>query len=924
MFDIVRLGGKRMSFKRVLSLICIFFVLIAVIGPFFGMNLTGGSQYYTTEEQEWLDINRDRTFKVRSYNSHINLSKETGKKVQLKAVFDLIEKSSGIQFDIVEGNSDTSKEQQDVDLIVGVKTLDKDRITTSALYSKKYWVCSYSNYQSINNLIGQNIGFIKEDSKYNEFLSLYSGNNNRIQLLEINELFESLSNKEIDAIIVADCPNINYLLYSYDVKRNFEVKNIKSDITISGSKDLSILIQIIDTIINQNRNKIDEIINEKNIREIKALIELTEEEWQTLENIKKLKVGFIRNLLPYDYKRETDIYGISAELVKYIASVLEVPLEYIPYDDYEQLEADIAKGRIHMATSYGMYTYYVPEGFSVSLPYSTNRIGTASNVDSDLSANTLYDLNGYRIALVKDSWQEEMLIKNGITYTPVYVKTIHEALTKIDLDDADFAIEGIWILTYLLKEISRENDRISGEIKVGSSRHLLLNKDQVALRKFSNDIIAMVNLKKYENIGLQADYYIKSPYNFYESITTILFLTLCFIGIFIVLLINKLNIERKKAEGENKSKGEFLAKMSHEIRTPLTAIMGYINLLSTSSNLSGKEKEQLKIAYNSSNILINLINDILDFSKIEAGKVNIVNKEFNLRLMIDNTINIIGIMAEQKKLDFVVNLHQNLPAFIIGDERRLEQVLINVLSNAIKFTNKGFVEIDVSAEYYDDIVRLDFIVQDTGKGMGEDVITCIFEAFQQEDNSISRNHGGTGLGLYISKEFIERMHGKIEVESWIGKGTKFSFYTIHELTTRTAVEELETLQITIKELIGMKVLLVEDNDINQMVIKDILAEIGLKVVIAKDGKEAVEVVSKEFDFVLMDIQMPVMDGIMAVGIMKKNEDLMGVPIIALTANVMPEQVDSYYEAGFDAYCSKPIVINELSQTLIEMYEKYHM
>jgi CheY-like chemotaxis protein len=291
--------------------------------------------------------------------------------------------------------------------------------------------------------------------------------------------------------------------------------------------------------------------------------------------------------------------------------------------------------------------------------------------------------------------------------------------------------------------------------------------------------------------------------------------------------------------------------------------------------------------------------------------------------MITNAINIIGVMAEEKKLDFVVKMQPNLPKYIIGDERRLEQVLINILSNSVKFTESGSVELAISSEYVNNHVRLNFKIIDTGKGMKSDTINTVFEAFQQEDNSISRKYGGTGLGLYISKEFIERMNGEIRVKSTVDVGTEFEFYTIHRITDGMKEENTVPIVTTMAALIGMKVLLVEDNDINQLIIRDILHEMGLKVVITNNGAEAMEVINPRFDFVLMDIQMPVMNGIMAIRLIKQSDSLKNLPIIALTANVMPEQIESYYAEGFDGYCSKPIMVNELAQTLTLMYEKYH-
>jgi CheY-like chemotaxis protein len=349
--------------------------------------------------------------------------------------------------------------------------------------------------------------------------------------------------------------------------------------------------------------------------------------------------------------------------------------------------------------------------------------------------------------------------------------------------------------------------------------------------------------------------------------------------------------------------------------------MGYINILRQSENIKDKEKEQLKIIYNSSNILFQLVNDILDFSKIEVGKLSLIEKEFNVKEMINNAVNMIGIMAKEKQLEFLVHIDGEIPTYIFGDERRLEQVLINIMSNAVKFTQEGHIKLYIEARYFDDKVKMDFIVSDTGKGMDADKLDKIFEAFQQEDNSISKDYGGTGLGLYISRDFIKRMNGDIKVISNAGQGSKFEFYTIHRVGNQEDISGSNILKEGISdEIKGKKILVVEDNEVNQLMIRDILMNMELTVVLANNGVEAIEIANKYFDFILMDIQMPKMDGISAVKLLKQNEDLKEIPIIAFSANAMPEQIKTYIKAGFDGYCTKPIIIKDLQRVLIEAHK----
>lgn len=922
-----------MSLRKVSVFLCSIIVMLSIINPSLnaasfednGLNLTA-------EEEQYILENKDKVFTVSTNidSSKLYIKDDGQYNGFIYHFFEELSSLTGLQFDyhvddwhkVVE-----AMKNKDIDVVVGVDSdmyLMGQLITSSSLFTKPYWICSKNQYQSIFDLRYKRIGFISGSNSSASFDTAYDVNIMPSFYQNDSELFEAIRSDRIDGAMVLDCLRINKFLNEYDIDRNFKVREMNVDMVTASRVEDALLIGIINKFMANHRTMIDGIINSSANSYIHDELDLDAATEAYVNNLTGLRVGHIENYLPYDYKMGSTESGISAELIKSIASVLDVPYEYIPYTNYDDMKEDLSNGSIDMITTYGTYENKGEEGYLLSKSYSSSHMAAIGHRSNPVMAHTLYDLSDSRIALIKDSWQETLLKENKINYEAVYVQNVHEAMSLVDNNEVDYAIETLWTFSYLMNELRYDNLRPTGEIEIYDSKHLLMNENSGELKVVVDRIIDLSNLKAFEDSGLYANYQIQASYEFYELLTVTLFLLLCFIGIYIAFLINRLNLERQKAENANRSKSEFLAKMSHEIRTPLTAIMGYINLLSRSESITGKEKQQLKIAYNSSNILIHLVNDILDFSKIEAGKVSLVEHDFNLRLMINNAINIIGVMAEEKNLDFVVKLDVNLPKYIVGDERRLEQILINILSNSVKFTSDGVVELIISPEYYDNKVRLNFTVRDTGKGMKPETINMIFDAFEQEDNSISRRYGGTGLGLYISKDFIERMHGQIKVRSDVGKGTEFSFYTVHPLADEVEETLEQGTNRTMGELQNMKVLLVEDNDINQMIIRDILVDMGLKVIITNNGAEALEVVNPAFDFVLMDIQMPVMNGLMAVKIMKRRTELSAIPIIALTANVMPEQIESYYNEGFDAYCSKPIMVNELAQTLLQMYEKFHM
>lgn len=371
---------------------------------------------------------------------------------------------------------------------------------------------------------------------------------------------------------------------------------------------------------------------------------------------------------------------------------------------------------------------------------------------------------------------------------------------------------------------------------------------------------------------------------------------------------HELEEAKLKAEASSKSKEVFLAHMSHEIRTPMNAIIGMAGLLSQ-SNLSSKQKVYLDAIRTSSNNLLNIINDILDFSKIEAGKLTLETVGFQPDLLIKNTIGSISHLAAGKSILINVQLEKNVPKILLGDPLRINQILINLLSNAIKFTPEGRVSLSAS---YTDKNNLILSVTDTGIGIDEEKLQVIFESFTQADNSISRKFGGTGLGLTITRQLTELMGGSITVDSKIGMGTTFKV-TIPlnkgndddvPISTKTSLGNLQ-------KLVGLKILLVEDNTLNQFLATTVLESKGLQVDIADNGTAAINKLKNHtFDLILMDIQMPIMGGLEATQIIR-NELGITTPIIALTAKAIKGDEQMYLEAGMDGYLSKPFEPEQL-------------
>ena len=384
----------------------------------------------------------------------------------------------------------------------------------------------------------------------------------------------------------------------------------------------------------------------------------------------------------------------------------------------------------------------------------------------------------------------------------------------------------------------------------------------------------------------------------------------------------------EQAQIANRSKNEFLANMSHEIRTPLNAIMGMLQLLMLDRQLDANSTRCVEMALRSSRNLLRLLSDILDLSRIEAGKIEIEAKEFDFIEFIEDTCRMFDEEVQRKGLGLVKSIDPGLPPRLIGDELRLRQILVNLIGNAVKFTEQG--EVEVAVQPFDGgfppgVMGLVFLVRDTGIGIPRDKQERVFEPFTQADGSLTRRFGGTGLGLTIVNRLVSLMEGTIAVKSVEGSGTVVRVVLPFRAPRRKMAGPRGDQDMTRYDDVPLRILVAEDDEASLVFLRQLLERFGHAVEVAQDGRRALALLEEgDFDGILMDVQMPGMDGVKTTQAIRASTSLgdkARIPIVALTAHAMSGDKERFLAAGMDEYLSKPVSVDALRNMVRRVFRK---
>ena len=779
------------------------------------------------------------------------------------------------------------------------------------------------------------------------------------KFLNDDTLHNAFANNKIN-IALSSMPAMVYFIQ----KNNYSLKNYKySDATYAYTKDYfgavkkgntKLLKRIDNGFGNISKKEIMDIetqwtigLNKHYLKDYHyKKISLSQKHKEYFLRKKEIKMCVDPHWMPFESIKNGKHIGIIADIFKELQKSVPIPITLVTTDTWnnsllliQNRKCDILAGAVH-EPSRDAYL-----NFTRSYLTFPEVIVTRENEPFIDDFETVIHK---KIGIVKNSAITALIKNKYPSINLINVDTISDGLMKVNNGELYGFLNTSATLSYYISQEGMSNLKIASKVGIDYHLRTAVRSDDLVLLDIMN---ALINNLSENTINSIKKHWLKVKVQ--EIIDYSIIYKTIFVFILILLVVlywnrklddeikekekiqNELKIAQNNAINANVAKSEFLAKMSHEIRTPMNAVLGMLYLLQQ-TKISSVQNNYITKATYAAKSLLGVINDILDFSKIEAGKLDIDNKEFELNAMIMELLSVMSFKAEEKNIKLFLHTDNLIPKNIISDKLRVGQILNNLISNALKFTNNGKVIISTKLLTENEkSLEIMFSIKDEGIGIDKDSQEKLFQEFSQVDNSSTRDFEGTGLGLAISKKLTELLGGKIWIEdSKEGMGSTFCFIIKCEKSTSLENVAYTKMQITPDTFLkksedeeqkiffnGDKILLVEDNELNQEFAFNILHERGLDVDIANNGIEAIaKVKEKKYDLILMDIQMPLMDGIEATKNIRKMEtnDLKNIPIIALSANALVGDKEKNLKSGMNEHITKPINPLELF-TILSRY-----
>ena len=827
---------------------------------------------------------------------------------------------------------------------------------------------------------------VGEDSFQDFYLQKYYPKIQKATFEDYEQVVQTLLREEVDAII-SEAPFVDAQLALMGIKgaikrssRPLSVNTVHAMVPKGNDELVELINQGISKL---NRAELVELEKKWlpnyppyfDMKAIDFLATLTFEQQTWLRKKENLTFQFNAEIPPLEFTNTENQYsGIGADYLDMISQLLNIQVNQLPLDGWDGVITNIQNRGVDI-----LPVINFDQDLANNINFSNAYIDFSNVIVTKIEGKyiqSIEDLSGSKVGVVDNYQIGKILLEDYPELDVVFVKNIEEGISKVQDGEIFAYVDNLAIVSYYIKKHNLKDVKIASFTSYNSKISFGIRKGLEPLLPILNKALAAIGQQRKDAISDSwLTYKINRNANILEVLSwsvAILVFSSLIIG-YVIRSNKKLKMEiehrievEQNLEKEtiftqkiNKAKDDFLSNMSHEIRTPMNAIVGTANLLRL-SDLDNEQKEYLDTMNTSADVLLHLIDDIIDLSEIGTHGVKLSLSGFKINELFNSLIKQASariLEANKVAVPIRSKIFSDVPEVIVGDPMRLGQLIINFLSNALKFTERGSIIIgaklykseDVTiSESDDNKVKIVFFVEDSGIGMSQVQQKALFQAYTQADSSISRKYGGTGLGLSICKSICKAMDGEIWVESELGKGSRFFFSAEFEkpIQSNISIEDKVNPELDAKNNAQLKnqlvdqpsaratdkdalnlhsthlnkkqVLIVDDNEINLTIASKMLEKVGVLVTTAKNGVESIEKLKQaEFDAVLMDLQMPVMDGYQATKIIRENSQFEDLPIIAFSANVMKKDIESAITAGMNAHLAKPLKLKTLLRVLSE-------